>query len=496
MVLREPTVSLATRIAIILAVTLIAAQTVNFYVFTEQRRIAVIQVVTSRAVEGFVELAMLPALPDIEEQMSRPPRARPGPARRRPPPPRPRDDENLPPEEIRFLPADGIVWKSDTSIGLSERPNRDPTLRRRVLKALEQNNIEVTDVVASYNARGPRGRRIPGTIDAPPPESANHPKGRPPPVHEIRIAARLKESGVWLNGIFPAMPPPPRANRTGYLIGAGIFAVFLTLAIGAIAVNIARPLKDLSQAAERIGLPSTDQPVPVRGPTEIQNVITAFNKMNSRVTELLKEKDILLGALGHDLRTPLTSLRLRAEQIQPDELRATAIQTLDETATLIEDILALARANGAEIGNSVFDIRSIVQDIIADYRDLDNNVVLSETPRIVARCKPAAIQRMMRNLIDNALKYAGSATVHIRRQGELVYIVVEDEGPGIPEEIIEHLIQPFKRGEKSRSRSTGGAGLGLAIARAVAKSHGGDLIVENRQRGGLRATATIQADAN
>ena len=225
--------------------------------------------------------------------------------------------------------------------------------------------------------------------------------------------------------------------------------------------------------------------LPIEGPNEVRQMTQSFNEMNERVSELLREKDVLLGALGHDLRTPLTSLRLRIEQMTPADSRAQAIKTIDETAKLIDDILEFARSVGDREALATYDLTSIIYDVVADYEDMGSDVDVVSASRVVMPCKPSAIKRMLRDLIENALKYAGSAKISISADDTVVTLLVEDDGPGVDEATVELLLQPFKRGEDSRSRRTGGTGLGLAIAKSVATAHGGDLFLMNRPSGGL-----------
>jgi signal transduction histidine kinase len=308
---------------------------------------------------------------------------------------------------------------------------------------------------------------------------------------EIRLSVKLKGSSYWINSIYPVKPLPVKLSFSDFIESASIFVFFLTIAIALIVYSLVRPLKGLSKATVKVGQREDNALLPVEGPNEIRQVTQSFNQMSRRVNELLREKDAMLGALGHDLRTPLTSLRLRVDKMTPVETREDVINTLDETAKLIDDILEFARSVGDRGTMSDYDITSILYDVVADYQDMQTDVTLIDAPRIVAPCKPAAIKRMMRDLIENALKYAGSAQVSISTYDNCVTIKVEDEGPGVEEAMFDSLLQPFKRGEDSRSRSTGGTGLGLAIAKSVANAHGGDVMLMNRKPKGLCVIASI-----
>jgi signal transduction histidine kinase len=223
----------------------------------------------------------------------------------------------------------------------------------------------------------------------------------------------------------------------------------------------------------------------------VQQTLEAFNAMTRRVTHLLNEKDVMLGALGHDLRTPLASLRIRVESMEPASERQKAIRTIEEAANLLDDILELARRGRSAEPEQTIDLAVLVEDIAEDYAEAGAAVEIAQRMRTPARCRPVLFRRLLRNLIDNSLTYAGAATLSVRADGENAIVSVEDRGPGISPDALISAKQPFMRGEDSRSRSTGGAGLGLAIADAIARTHGGTLLLENRDGGGLSASAVI-----
>ena len=507
MTLRFSPSSLATRMTVILATTLVASQAVNYFVFAEQRRTAVVKQAVNVPIERFVEAAANGGpfeTFDTFRAGGPPPGARSGAERRLRGP-----GGRLPPrDQIRAgtdgrnyfapVPQGGSIWLDEVQVNALPSIGYDAFLTDLLEDALANANVPTAEMVLHY---GPV--QMPGRRREPPPDVrlrvGNDAEQRPPelslltPPYELRISVKLADSQEWLNARFRVASPPARVDVSTLVLNAIIVAGFLIFAVTILALSITKPLKDLSKGAARLGKTSTDGPLSIRGPDEVQQAILAFNDMNARVTELLNEKDVMLGALGHDLRTPLTSLRLRIERMGPDESRNQAIHTLDEMARLIEDILELARTNAYEREFAVYDIRSIVHDVIADYQEMGSNVVMQEMPRIAAPCRPGAIERLLRNLTDNALKHAGSACVDLRKTQEAVQIIVEDDGPGVSETELTSLLQPFERGEQSRSRSTGGSGLGLAIARAVARAHGGDLTLSNRTPKGLRATAEIRS---
>jgi signal transduction histidine kinase len=210
--------------------------------------------------------------------------------------------------------------------------------------------------------------------------------------------------------------------------------------------------------------------------------------MNRRVADLLDEKDRTLGAIGHDLRTPLASLRIRAESVEPEEDRDRMIATIEEMTATLEDILTLARVGRSREAFERIDISALAGSIAKEYRELGSDVDFSADGPHVIEVQPNLIRRAIRNLVDNAVKYAGSAKMEV---GGDVTICVLDRGPGLPPDELGRVTGAFYRAEPSRNRETGGAGLGLSIAKAIVDAHGGTLTLANREGGGLDATIAL-----
>jgi len=213
--------------------------------------------------------------------------------------------------------------------------------------------------------------------------------------------------------------------------------------------------------------------------------------MNRRVLSLVDEKDRMLGAIGHDLRTPLASLRIRVESMEPEEDRAAAIAKIAELTAMLEDILVLARSGRAREESRAVDLAALAEAVVEECRDLGDPVEFGDSGRLVALAQPMLLRRALRNLIDNAVKYGGTARVAVLTEGGEALLRVEDDGPGMTAEEIARSTEPFYRLESSRNRETGGSGLGLAIARAIAESHGGRLDIRQRQPKGLSATIIL-----
>lgn len=254
--------------------------------------------------------------------------------------------------------------------------------------------------------------------------------------------------------------------------------------------RISRPLAALAASAETF-TPGTPAQVEEHGPPDIRAVIAAYNALQLRVSAMLTEKDRMLGAIGHDLRTPLASLRVRIESVEDDDDRARMAQTVDEMSRTLDDILSLARLGRPSEAETDVDVAALVDAVVEDFRELGQPVVFEEAPRTPMRLRPTLMRRAVRNLIENAVKYAGAAEVSLEPAAEAIAIRVCDRGPGIPVGRLGDVFAPFTRLETSRNRDTGGIGLGLALARAIVEEAKGTLTLANRDGGGLVATITL-----
>jgi signal transduction histidine kinase len=247
------------------------------------------------------------------------------------------------------------------------------------------------------------------------------------------------------------------------------------------------PLRRLTGAAQRFSLSIDPEAIPVTGPGEVRVALETFNLMQQRVRDGFRERTHILAAIAHDLQTPITRLRLRLEQVQDATLRERLVGDLAAMQALVRDGLDLARSSENREEWSMVDIDSLVTSLVEDHAEMGTPVSLSSQCHVSAWIKPDALTRCLENLISNAVKYGGEACLTCAVAGGEVEIAVADSGPGIPEERIAEMFEPFVRGEASRSRSTGGTGIGLTIARAQAGSFGGVLVLANRPEGGVIA---------
>lgn len=251
--------------------------------------------------------------------------------------------------------------------------------------------------------------------------------------------------------------------------------------------RIARPMGELTVAARRFGRGEADAPLEPSGPDDVRALTNAFNGLRLRVGGMLDEKDRMLGAIGHDLRTPLAALRVRIESVEDDTDRARMADTIDEMSRTLDDILSLARIGRPSEPATEVDIAALVDAVVEDFRDLGAPVEMADTPRVVRSVRPALMRRAVRNLIENAIKYGGGAEVSVMRDARYVRIAVADRGPGIPEDKLAQVFESFTRLDESRNRESGGVGLGLALARGIVREAGGEIVIGNRPGGGLLA---------
>lgn len=305
--------------------------------------------------------------------------------------------------------------------------------------------------------------------------------------HVIVAAAQQTEGGNW-RVIRQMQPPAPKGIFGSILLQTIITSLVLFLLLFLVIRRITRPLAQLTTRVDHF----TRQPdraisLEESGPDDVRKLIAAHNVMEARVASMIDEKDVMLGAIGHDLKTPLAALRVRIESVEDNDQRARMAQSIEDITATLDDILSLARVGRPGGSTENTDISALVAGIVEEYEDMEEPVELRDSSRVTAAIRPTWIQRATRNLISNGLRYGERARVDVFESGGLCTIRIDDDGPGIPDAQIAAMMEPFQRGEASRNRATGGAGLGLTLARAVAVQHGGTLKLSNRPEGGLRA---------
>ena len=248
--------------------------------------------------------------------------------------------------------------------------------------------------------------------------------------------------------------------------------------------RLAKPIGLFAEAAERLGRDPRAPPLPLDGPPEVALAAAAFNRMQARIGRYVEDRVTMAAAMAHDLRTPLMRLALRVEKVAPVE-RAAMEADIAEMKEMIASALAFVRDTGRPPRRQRLSLRALTESVADGMADMGKDVTVEPGEDVVINADVAGLKAMLSNLIINALAYAGEARVRIAQADCQAFIEVADNGPGLPEELLERVFEPFFRAEPSRNRETGGSGLGLASARAVARAHGGDVTLLNRAEGGL-----------
>ncbi|MGC4251525.1 MAG: ATP-binding protein [Sphingobium sp.] len=439
--------SLAAQMLVVLGLALLVAQIVNFALILNERQKLSLAQNEGPAITRFVQIAadLQTAVPDLREAY------------------------------LSDASQRGARFDLRQDSGVADG-SRESAIEQRLAAALTAQNLKSTGVRAGFAQDAGFA-----------PDDRFRPPGPPP--RRLVLSVRQAD-GAWLVG---QMPVPPRDEWLALRLAAAtvlLYAIVLGVSAWA-ALRLARPLRDLTRAANLFRGRDTPATVTPSGPEDLRHAIEAFNAMNHRVVALLDEKDRMLGALGHDLRTPLASLRIRVEGMEPAEDREAAIAKIGEMSGMVEEILVLARSGRAREPMKRMDVAALVDD----QQELGRAVTMATQSRVVADVQPDLLRRAVTNLLDNAVKYGGGATASVTVSADGVEIRIADEGPGIPADQIESVLEPFYRVETSRNRGTGGVGLGLAIARSVAESHGGALLLEpaDPAKGGLAAIIRLPA---
>ena len=368
--------------------------------------------------------------------------------------------------------------------------NRIPASERAAYaRAASDSEIAVETGVANAPAEAgwvppPFARILEERLGGPDAFRASTPGGPGPPLRGLTVDVRLKD-GTWAR--FRAAP-----MRFPRLPSSLLFYLGLMLSVVAAAVllavrSITRPLRVLGDAARGLGEDLARPPLPEEGPREAREAARAFNEMQARLRGMVDQRTRALSAMSHDLRTPITRLRLRSEMLEDQALRGKLQADLDDMQHLVDVTLDYLRGlKEAEPLHRV-DVNGLAAGLADDFASMGRPIEVSGRAEQPFEGRPLALRRALTNLLENALTYGGTAALRIEDSPASLRLIVEDEGPGIPESDLERMLEPFERLEASRSRGTGGVGLGLSIARDIAASHGGTLRLENRVPRGLRA---------
>lgn len=298
------------------------------------------------------------------------------------------------------------------------------------------------------------------------------------------------EDDSWLN-FTASLPPHKGAWFLRLLTWLIVFGGGITLLVVMVTRRIIRPLQLFAAASQQFGLDVNAPSLPEHGPTEIKQAAIAFNKMQTRIRNFVQERMQMIAAISHDLKTPITRLRLRSDYIQDDKQRQKALDDLSDMQTILDSTLSFAREDTNQEPRIDVDLNALLQSITDDMHDAGHQVELESAKKVIYHCAPVAIRRALNNLINNAVQYGHYAKIDLNQSPANIDIHISDNGPGIPDSDMQHVFTPFYRVEKSRNRDTGGAGLGLTVAKTIIRQHGGDIELINRKQGGLQVKITL-----
>ncbi|WP_316861579.1 ATP-binding protein [uncultured Cohaesibacter sp.] len=306
---------------------------------------------------------------------------------------------------------------------------------------------------------------------------------------DMKVAVPL-DSGQWLV-VRTGMPRPPSTWGRPFLVSMIVTAICIILVVILVVRKLTAPLRELESASHKLGRGEAIEPLEEKGPQEIRGTIIAFNAMHDRLLRFVQDRTRMLAAVSHDLRTPITTLRLRTEFIEDDEMREKLQETLEEMQAMTDAVLAFAREDANTEETKEVNLAALLSSMAEDYQELGKDVSFDGPDNLVLSCRQVSLKRAIRNLTENALRYAGSAALSLSSTEKQIRIEICDDGPGIPADKLNDVFAPFFRVEGSRNLETGGVGLGLSITRTIIRSHGGDVTLKNRKEGGLRASIIL-----
>jgi len=307
------------------------------------------------------------------------------------------------------------------------------------------------------------------------------------------VAAERDPAGGWR---VLRTPPPARISawqqRTA--IWFGVSALAMLPFAWLFARRLTRPIRRFAGAVERLDHDRDAPPIPIEGPRELEVAGQALNAMHGRLRTNMRERAAMIGAIAHDLRTPLARIAFRIEAA-PEKIRGPVQADIEQMRQMVAATIGFLRGDAGMGEREPVDLATLARRLAGQATDTGSPVAIAAIDRAVVSGDRSALERLLQNLIDNAVKYAGGAELSVRRDIDRAQLTVADRGPGIPENELDRMFEPFERHEPSRSRSTGGLGLGLAIARSIAQAHGGSIHAKNRDGGGLAVTVDLPVAA-
>ena len=305
----------------------------------------------------------------------------------------------------------------------------------------------------------------------------------------VRASVKVVDS-TWLNARVDLDLTESSSRTRPFLLTTVLTLIVAVMAIWAVR-RATKPVSLFATAAERLGVGLNAAPLPETGTGEVRRAARAFNTMQDRLKRFISDRTQMLAAISHDLRTPITRMKLRAEFVDDDEQRTKMLADLDEMEAMIKATLAFARDDAANEPPEPTDVADVLKNLVADKSDAGQQAIYNGPDSLVQTVRPLGLKRALTNLINNALNYGNQAVVNLSSDESELSILIDDNGPGIPDDVKEQVFTPFFRVEGSRSRDTGGTGLGMAIARNAVRSMGGDIELLDRLEGGLRVKVTL-----
>lgn len=465
--MKLPRLSLGTELVVLLLVALVVAQAASFVVFTDDREAAVRAANRAGLIESVASVTRLlqeiaPGRRAALADAASTPRIRYWTSAESATPPGPRDSQlALPAMQFqRIFPDLPEAPRMTVITGSRDDDDRSAGQRR-----------------PGGAAGGPGGGRPPFLGDT----------------YDVLVSIPFTDGG-WINAQTRVRAEPVPIPWPS-LISAALMAIAILVIVGLIVRRATQPLAALADRVEAFGRGAPSMTLPETGPREVRRLTSSFNLMQERLARFIADRTRMLAAIGHDLRTPITSLKIRAELLDDDEARDKMVATLDDMQRMTEATLAFAREDADGEPLRSVDVNALVESLCDDLAAMGRDVTFAGVERLPYPCRPTALRRAVANLVENAVRYGDRARVALAETPDGPRITIDDDGPGIPPERIEEVYKPFVRLETSRSRETGGSGLGLSIARSIVLAHGGELTLANRREGGLRAEIRLPAAA-
>ncbi len=303
------------------------------------------------------------------------------------------------------------------------------------------------------------------------------------------VVSVQKPGGRWLI-VEPKHTLRPTPWQQRLLLWLGLSFIALIPLAYLFSRRLAAPITAFASAAERLGRDPRAEPLDLRGPAEIGVAVKAFNEMQERLARYVDDRTAMVGAIAHDLRTPLTRLRFRLEEA-PEAVKDKMGADIAEMEAMISGTLAFVRDASKHADRAKLELSSLLESLADEMNETGLDVIVERAQRVVVEGDPIDLRRLFNNLLDNAVKFGAAARIRVMAEGDVAVVEIDDKGPGLPEDELERVFEPFYRREASRSRDTGGIGLGLPVARSIARAHGGDATLRNRPGGGLTARVAI-----